>query len=220
MLITCAVAAAIVLTKNKAVAAATITTITTTTTTTTATTTTTTATTTTTTTMIPPNLLINPGGETGVLSPWTTNSGGNAILDNGVAGASLSPRTGSYHFFGGAAASNTLRQNVVIFNGTQGYTENQLDSGTLSAYVVFYEMSYYQASGNDQGRIDLTFRYGNGSAISTVSTATAACTSYCMRSSSYVLPVGTRSIDYIMVFIRVSGTNLDTYFDDNSLEVY
>jgi len=68
--------------------------------------------------------------------------------------------------------------------------------------------------------VGLVFRNLNGTAISTVSTPSVSYTSYYLQSYSYVLPVGTRSIDYIMIFIRVSDTNLDTYFHDNSLKVY
>ena len=113
-----------------------------------------------------------------------------------------------------------MTQTINIFNGTQGYTASQLDSGTLSAAVVFYQRSYFQSSGHDQGRVSLVFRALNGTTISTVNTPAVSCTSsYCLQSYSYVLPVGTRLIDFSLVFIRQSGSNLDSYFDDVSLRI-
>lgn len=176
--------------------------------------------TTTTTTASPPNLLTNGGAETGSLSPWVAGGAGTAIIDNGSAGAGISPRTGSRHFFGGVGALNTLTQTINIFNGTQGFTDAQLDSGTLSAAVVFYQQSYFQSTGHDQGQVTLVFRALNGTTISTVSTPAVSCTgSYCLQSYSYSLPSGTRSIALSLVFIRQSGSNLDCYFDDVSLRI-
>jgi len=117
----------------------------------------------------PPNLLINPGAETGSLPPWMRNSDGNAFVDNGTRFTSLTPHSGSEHFCGGFAQQNTLTQNVNIFNGTQGYTAAQLDSGTLSAYVVFYELSLDQKI-DDKGKVSLIFRSSTGAQISNENT--------------------------------------------------
>lgn len=164
--------------------------------------------------------MTNGGGETGSLSPWVVGGAGTAIIDNGSAGAGISPRSGSRHFFGGVGALNTLTQTINIFNGTQGFTATQLDSGTLSAAVVFYQQSYFQSTGNDQGQVILVFRAANGTTISTVSTPPVACVNnYCLQSYSYVLPAGTRLINFSLVFIRQSGSNLDSYFDDVSLRI-
>ena len=176
--------------------------------------------TTTTTTATPPNVLTNGGGESGSLSPWVAGGAGTAIVDNGSAGAGISPRSGSRHFFGGVGALNTLTQTINILSGAQGFTAAQVDSGTLSAAVVFYQQSYYQSSGNDQGQVTLAFRASNGTTISTVSTPPVGCVnSYCLQSYTYPLPAGTRLIDFSLVFIRQSGSNLDCYFDDVSLRV-
>ena len=166
--------------------------------------------TTTTTTASPPNVLTNGGGESGSLSPWVAAGAGTAIVDNGSAGAGISPRSGSKHFFGGVGALNTLTQTISILNGAQGFT----------TAVVFYQQSYYQSTGNDQGQVTLAFRASNGTTISTVSTPTVGCVnSYCLQSYTYPLSAGTRLIDFSLIFIRQSGSNLDCYFDDVSLRI-
>lgn len=176
--------------------------------------------TTTTTTTAPPNLVSNGGGESGSLSPWIAGGGGTAILDGGTAGPGYSPHSGSKQFYGGASASNTLTQNINILTSGQGLTTTQIDTGTLTATVQFYERSYYQSTGSDRAQIKLIFRSSTGTAISTVTTPNASCTSgYCFQTSSFTVPTGTRSIDYIMIFTRASGTNLDAYIDDNSLTI-
>ena len=85
-----------------------------------------------------PNLLINPGAEAGTLSGWTVGGSSNPRVDNGGIDSSIPPYAGNYDFFGGTSAvSGTLTQNVNLLSN--GFTIGQIDTGTLSAYVSFFE---------------------------------------------------------------------------------
>jgi len=174
--------------------------------------------------MIPPNLLINPGAETGSLSPWIIGGSATPTVDDGSENSGKNPYSGTKQFFGGYKSSGTstnLTQSILLLNGTQEYTAAQLDSGNLHVYISFYEQSLFQILGTDEGGIILVFRILDNTLISTVSTPLFSCQSnWCRQSFSYSLPIGTRRIDYIMTFERNTGSDIDSYFDDNSLKVY
>jgi hypothetical protein len=174
--------------------------------------------------MIPPNLLINPGAETGTLSPWIIGGSGTPTVDDGSENSGKKPYSGTKQFFGGYSSSGTstdLTQNILLLNGTQEYTAAQLDSGNLHAYISFYEQSLSQTFATDKGGIILVFRTLDNTLISTVATPLFSCwTNWCEQSFFYSLPIGTRRIDYIMTFERKRGRDIDSYFDDNSLKVY
>ncbi|CAF4042916.1 unnamed protein product [Adineta steineri] len=104
---------------------------TTTTTSSTTTTTTTSSTTTSTTTTTNPsciNLLVNPGGEDGVLSPWVVGGSSNPQLDSGTFDIGFGPHTGSYQFVGGTGSSGTLTQTIVIMTASPSITASQIDT--------------------------------------------------------------------------------------------
>ena len=177
------------------------------------------------TTTSPPNLLLNPGAENGTLVPWVTGGDGVAEIDNGSSISGYNPRSGTKQFYGGYISSygtySTLTQSVLLLNGTQGYTAAHLDNGTLRAYISFYQQSYYQFTDTDDMNIRLDFRSSSSALISSVSTAYISCTSgWCFNSGNYSIPIGTRRIDYVMVFWIVTGTYIDAYVDDNTLRVY
>ncbi|CAF3547718.1 unnamed protein product [Rotaria sp. Silwood1] len=100
------------------------------------------ATQTTTTTTAVPVFLLNPGGESGTLSPWSSSSSSSPILDSGTANAgSTPPYNGSYDFYGEFGGS--LSQQVSL---TSIFSTAQLDSGAFSAnnvrsYEEFNEQS-------------------------------------------------------------------------------
>ncbi|CAF1252777.1 unnamed protein product [Didymodactylos carnosus] len=184
-----------------------------------------------TTTMIPPNLLENPGGELGTLAGWTQTGSSSVILDSGgVLNSGYNPHSGSYCFAGGRGPGtpSKLTQNVKLLGGVQGFTEIQLASRLLRAYVSFYYQTWDTFfMPHDDVEVSLTFRSSFSAVLSTVSSRALACKSsnpgWCTYTNAFPLPVGTRSIDYTMMFIRrgtIIGNNIDSYIDDNSLRVF
>jgi len=190
----------------------TTTTTTTTSTTSTSTSTTTTSTTSTSTTTAVPVLLINPGGELGVLSPWIASSSTSPILVNGtVSGSTVQPHNGSFSFYG--ANGGSLRQKVLLNNT---FSTVQLDTGQLNASISFWQ---YSANDNDKAKITLGFLSSSNQYISNVSTAITSCRStWCYVTGTWKVPATTRMLDYVMEFIR-SGSNCRAWIDDNTLTV-
>ncbi|CAF4623829.1 unnamed protein product, partial [Rotaria socialis] len=216
------------ITTTTSVTSITSTTTTTKTTTTTSTTrtTVTTTTTTTTTTMVPLNLLVNPGAESSGLAGWT-QIGSSAVLQDtgGVEYSGYNPRTGSACFAGGLGSGgspSSLLQNVNLLNGIQSFSTAQLDAGALHAKISFYYQTYYSwLYPYDDAEVTITFLSATNAVLGTQDTGYQTCTSsnpgWCYYSNLYSLPVGTRSINYKMIFTRNSGTKIAAYIDDNSL---
>ena len=161
------------------------------------------------------NLLTNPGAEL-ALTGWSAAGTSSPGVDNGSFDAGIHPRTGGSMFFGGAGASGTLSQTVSLLN-VFGITTAQIDAGTATADVSFWEQSLGQAP-DDDAQIVLTFLNASSASLGSVNTSELdSPSSWTNHSESFVIPAGTRSIQYQMVFIRHSGTDLDAFIDDNSL---
>ncbi|CAF3489361.1 unnamed protein product [Rotaria sp. Silwood1] len=130
------------------------------------------ATQTTTTTTAVPVFLLNPGGESGTLSPWSSSSSSSPILDSGTANAgSTPPYNGSYDFYGEFGGS--LSQQVSL---TSIFSTAQLDSGALYASVSFREKSV-NTYPPDTAQVTLIFLSATNSTISNVTTGPIACVS-------------------------------------------
>jgi hypothetical protein len=76
----------------------------------------------------------------------------------------------------------------------------------------------------DKVAVSLTFRSTSFVQLRTVSSSELVCTTnlgWCVYNNVFPLPIGTRSVDYIMTFIRKGtvGTNIDCYIDNNSLRI-
>ncbi|CAF4839797.1 unnamed protein product, partial [Rotaria sp. Silwood2] len=192
------------------------------------TTTTTTTIRTTTTTMTPPNLLINPGAESGSDVGWNQVGSSPVIIDsNGQFNNNYYPNSGTYCFAGGNGPNSPskLVQNVNLLGGIQGFTETQLDLDSLRAEITFYYQTWDRMFiPHDLVQVSLTFR-SSSSILNTVDSGEIACTTshpgWCRYTNIFPLPVGVRSIDYMMTFIRkdLVGSNIDSYIDDNSLRI-
>ncbi|CAF1522701.1 unnamed protein product, partial [Rotaria magnacalcarata] len=152
------------------------------------------------------------------------------IVDStGAFNAGYNPHSGLYCFAGGNGLnshSSGLIQNVKLLGGVQGFTESQLDSQIFRAELSFYYqtrnsffMRHYQVE------VSVTFRSSSSAIVNKVSTGELTCKTsnprWCRYINAYLLPSGTRSIDYTMTFTRKDsvGTNIDSYIADNSLRI-
>jgi len=164
------------------------------------------------------NLLVNPGGEHGVLIPWIVGGTSNPGLDNGRLNKGYLPRTGSFQFNGNKGQWGTLTQTVFIVGGKEPIATTQIDRGNLSVTVLFWTRCLDQTPKNDAAAVTLYFLDALNNTLANVTTPEQAVPdTYALYSNSYSIPVGTRSIQYQMKFIRYSGSDLDAYIDDNSM---
>jgi hypothetical protein len=166
------------------------------------------------------NLLTNPGAEDGNLTGWTVGGTSNPGVDSGTFDPGINPHSGSYDFYGHTGAEGTLTQNVSLI-GLPGISTGLIDAGLTTANISFWEQGLNQGTPSDDAKITLTFLNGSNAAISSVSTPEVDSHNgtWEQYTASYVIPVGTRSIDYTMDFIRHVGSDLDAFVDDNSLIV-
>jgi len=174
------------------------------------------------------NLLRNPGAEEGSIGGWYQNGSSSVIADsNGAFNSGYFPRTGTYCFAGGRGEKGSpsrLIQNVNLLGGVQGFTESQLDAGSLRVELIFYYQTYNPWIDYDQVEVSLTFRSGSSSILQTKTSGEKACEKdpgWCDYMEDFPLPNGTRSIDYTMTFTQknIFGDGIDSYTDDNSLRV-
>ena len=166
------------------------------------------------------NLLTNPGAETGDLTDWTVGGNSNPGVDNGSFDGGINPHTGNYDFYGHTGSDGSLTQNVSLV-GVQGLTAAGLDSGLLSANLSFWEQGLNQGTTSDDAQVSLTFLDASGGTLSTFTTpeVDSHLGSWQEFAASTLIPTGTRSIDYSMLFVRHAGSDLDGFVDDNNLSV-
>jgi hypothetical protein len=161
------------------------------------------------------NLLLNPGAEF-QLDNWTATGNPLPSTDYGIY---ANPHTGSYDFsFTGTSTEGFLSQTVALV-GNQGITEAKLDSGQLAVSVSFWEQTVPNGPGPyDDAQVALAFRDASSSVISSVSTPEIDSYSgvWSNYTAQYLIPVGTRFIDYTINFIPY-GDGDTVLVDDNLL---
>jgi hypothetical protein len=168
------------------------------------------------------NLLLNPGAETGDLTDWAAGGTFPPSVDDGTIGGSFNiyPHTGSNDFVGGGM-SGSLSQ-VVSLVGNQGITAGELDSGQLLATISFWEQGVNLGlPTQDDADVALAFLDGSSNVLSSVTTPEldAHAGAWSNYTAHYVIPAGTRFIQYTVEFVPHASTFYGVYVDDNVLTV-
>lgn len=163
------------------------------------------------------NLLTNPGAESGSIAGWTAGGDATPRADNGSFDAGISPHTGMFDFVGGTGALGTLSQTVSLASISSAL----IDAGNALATFGFWEQGLNQGTPSDDGSISIVFLDASNGVLGMftspeVDSHDGIWTQY---SSMMAVPAGTRSITYTMNFIRHSGTDNDSFIDDNSLSI-
>ncbi|HEY1489553.1 MAG TPA: hypothetical protein VGF90_00825 [Verrucomicrobiae bacterium] len=166
------------------------------------------------------NLLLNPGAESNSLANWLAGGDSGPRVDNGTFDSGIKPHSGTNDFLGGHGSVGTLTQ-IVPLVGNPGVTAVSIDSGTLLAYVSFWEQGLSQGTPSDDGYVNLIFMDATSNSISVwaspeIDSHSGAWSNY----SAYLpIPAGTRFIQYTMNFVLHQGFDLDAFVDDNVLAV-
>src|ERR1019366_9304079 len=137
------------------------------------------------------NLLANPGAETGNLTSWTVFAGA-PMVDAGTFDPGINPRSGGFDFCGGSANLLGKLSQTIDLIGTGQVTAFQLDAGTTTADVSFWEQGLNQGSPSDNAAIKLTFLDAASALLGTVTTATidSHTGSWTNGAQSFLIPVG------------------------------
>ncbi len=157
-----------------------------------------------------PNLLLNPGAESGTSNWWPPAPGSTAI----------SPaHTGSFSFQGTGVPGAFITQGINLAQ-VGGITLAQVDAGSLAANYSFWFADLSPGSGT-YGQITLTFLDGNGIGLGeglSDRLQDAGTLTWSNGTGSFPIPPGTRRINYTMDFITSMSANTGL-IDDNLLTI-
>jgi hypothetical protein len=165
------------------------------------------------------NLLLNPGADLGTTDNWMATGANPPGVDDGTAYPVL-PHTGGYDFIGGGGFGSLSQ--VVSLIGNQGITAAQLDSGQLTVYASFWEQTLTNHFGvgppYDDALVILSFLDAASNTISLMSTPELESHNgyWSNYTAHYLVPPGTRSINYTVNFIP-HGDIDEVFVDDNLL---
>ncbi len=154
------------------------------------------------------NLLTNNGAENGTTG-WTATAG---VLEALTAGqcAGTNPYAGTQYFAVGAlCVENAFGSAEQIVDVTTYST--QIDQGTVTAKFGGYLSDY---NGSDIPAFAVQFFDGSSALLASSDTTTDMNGTWTLKQNSWAVPAGTRSIKYIMMGTRTSGTDNDSYLDE------
>ena len=148
-----------------------------------------------------PLSVTNPNAETGDTTGWTVTEGAFAVRS-----ASPTPSQGSYYFFGGAAASSRMHQDIALPSATWG----EVDSGLRSVAISWRQSS----DGQDQGAVIVEFVDSNGQPTGgSFESRRHLPSTWLLRSEELPIPANTRTIRITLRALRQGGTVNNAYFD-------
>lgn len=153
--------------------------------------------------------MTNPGAEAGTTTGWTNVTGTLAAI---ASGGGILPYTGSYFFRAGASATTECYQDIAI---PADYHAG-IDAGAYKAVFTAFQAGYTDA---DTGSMGLAFYSGAPALISSVQNENIDAEVWERRTLGQAVPAGTRTIRVILYGVRASGTNLDAYWDNMSLDL-
>jgi len=160
------------------------------------------------------NLLLNPGGELGT-DNWTVTEGYMESLEAYLCDG-IEPYSGDYYFIVGALCN------------TASYSEayQEID---LSAYIdcIDQELAYADYGGylsdwggDDHPEMTIAFIDESGNEIDRAEILGTYNSYWTLLSSDYQIPIGTRTIQMILMGTRYAGDDNDSYFDDLFLKIW
>ena len=164
------------------------------------------------------NLLQNPGAEVGDLAFWFIGGVSTPLVDDGTFDG-FPPHTGLYDFCGGTGLEGTLTQTVSLTGS--GLTTGEIDTGNLFANVSFWEQSLNQGTPSDNAHLVLNYLDINSALIgsSVTDTVDSHDLLWMQGGGSFMIPINTRFVEYVMDFTRHEGSDNDAFIDDNSLTI-
>jgi hypothetical protein len=160
------------------------------------------------------NMLINPGAEQGTLG-WVVTEGYMESLEAYTCDG-IEPHSGDYYFIVGALC------NTVSYS--EAYQEVDVSQYTdcIDQDLAYVNYGGYLSDwgGSDYPEMTLAFIDENGNQISQLEPFGTYNSSWTLFSEEYPIPVGTESIQMILMGTRYAGDDNDSYFDDLFLRIW
>lgn len=155
-----------------------------------------------------PNLLANPGAESGTTG-WTATAGAIESLTAGEC-AGISPYAGTFYFAVGALCTDNAFGRA-IQNLDVSDSAATIDLGDL---YVRYSSWMADWNGSDIPEMSLEFRDSGNNLLGTAPTISNPTPTWTLKQNEVPVPIGTRTIVAVLTGTRNAGLDNDSYFDE------
>ncbi len=159
------------------------------------------------------NLIVNPGAEPGI-SSWTIDAGTMESLTAGQC-TGTTPYAGLKYFAVGALCVEFAFASVHQDISVSTYA-GMIDAGEVLMHYGAYLADW---QGTDIPSFALRFLNSGGQVIAGTDTTSHQTGTWTLKEHTLTVPIGTRTIRYILMGTRTSGTDNDSYFDNIFLEL-
>jgi hypothetical protein len=160
------------------------------------------------------NLLVNPGAEQGTLG-WIITQGYMESLEAYICDG-IEPHSGDYYFIVGALCNSITYSEAYQEVDVSEHT-NCIDQNLASVNYGGYLSDW---GGSDHPEMTIAFMDENGNEIDRAEILGTYNAFWTLLSSNYQIPIGTRSIQMILMGTRYAGDDNDSYFDDLFVRVW
>jgi hypothetical protein len=160
------------------------------------------------------NLLVNPGAEQGTLG-WIVTEGYMESLEEYICDG-IEPHSGDYYFIVGALCNSVTYSEAYQEVDVSEYTD------CIDQNLAYVNYGGYLSDwgGSDHPEMAIAFIDANGNQIIELEPFGTYNVFWTLLSEEYQIPVGTRSIQTILMGTRYAGDDNDSYFDDLFLKVW
>ncbi|MDD5069900.1 MAG: PEP-CTERM sorting domain-containing protein [Candidatus Omnitrophica bacterium] len=163
-----------------------------------------------------PNLVQNPGGESGDTSSWSVTGPWYATSSQAQSTGTVNPHSGQY-FFSSAnspSASAVMTQDVDISSFA-----SIVDAGIAQFDVGFWYQTELFQSVYDTVVGKISFYDGTNSLLDSSETGELFSTVWTLEDYIDYVPVGTRSIELSFTGILHGGSYINAFVDDSYLKI-
>lgn len=156
------------------------------------------------------NLLVNPGAEDGITG-WTVIDPPLEATANGDCGTNFDPASGSFFFTVGG---------LCVDEGPYGEAMQKVDISAYAAAIdngqggVLFGGYFRDWTGFDKPEAWLVAQDQNGANLQSSAKLTSSTASWVLKKDFWVLPVGTRFVEFHISGTRLRGTDNDSYLDE------
>jgi len=160
------------------------------------------------------NLLLNPGAEDGT-EHWTATKGPLESLLDGECD-SVPPHGGSRVFAVGGICEGESAYGEASQRVELSKWAKEIDGDRVTARVAGWMRNY---GGSDRPEFEIAALDSDGAELARSERQTGASGTWREFGDSLDLPIGTRSVDFLLYGTRKSGSDNDSYFDDLELRL-